>query len=82
MSKNDYPAYIDRRDEAVVSRMTKGDTYGRNQLERAYKAYTDIQNDSTAAQRAVNLFESPCMEYTGTPGSFRFVGTEEPEDIL
>ena len=82
MSESEYPAYIDRRDEEVVSRMDEGDVYGRNQLERAYKAYTDIRDSGTAGERVVSLFESPCMEYTGTPGSFKFVGVAEPEEIL
>ena len=74
MDQTEYPAYIDRRDAEVVSRMTVGETCGAREVEKAYKILTDIRNDSTAEQRKKALFESPCMEYTGTPGVFTFVG--------
>jgi len=82
MSENEYPVYIDRRDGEVVSRMDEGDVYGRAQLERAYKTYTDIRNDKTAEQRKNDLADSPCMEFAGTPGYFTFVGFDAEEDDL
>jgi len=82
MTESEYPAYIDRRDREVVSRMTEGKVYGHNQLVRAYKAYTDIRNDDTAGDRVVSLFQSPCMEFAGTPGQFVFIGTDTEDDIL
>jgi len=77
-----YPAYIDRRDAEVVSRMEKGTTYPVGKIETAYKRYTDIRNDRTAEQRKNDLADSPCMEFTGTPGYFTFVGFDDAEDVL
>ena len=74
MDQTEYPPYIDRRDAEVVSRMEQGTAYGAREVEKTYKRFTDIRNDRTAKQRKKSLFESPCMEYTGTPGSFTFVG--------
>jgi hypothetical protein len=76
----DYPAYIDRRDAQVVSRMAEGETYGVRKIEAAYKRYTDIRNDRTAEQRKNDLVNSPCMEFAGTPGFFTFTGTDATEE--
>lgn len=70
----DYPMYIDRRDEEVVKRFEQDSVYRSTTIKRMYKRYTDIRRDKTAEERKNNLFDSPCMEYTGTPGSFIFVG--------
>jgi len=75
------PSYIDDYDEPVVTRLEEGEVYLSTQLERAYKQYTSITKDRRAEQRKKNLFDSPCMEYTGTPGKFRFVGLQEA-DVL
>jgi len=75
------PSYIDDYDEPVVTRLEEGEVYSAIQLDRAYKQYTAITNDGRAEQRRKNLFDSPCMEYTGTPGKFRFIGLEEV-DVL
>jgi len=82
MSERSYPAYIDRRDEEIVSRMTIGEVYGSGQLVTAYKRYTDIRKDTTAEERKNNLFDSPCMEFTGTPGYFEFVGFDNTDNLL
>lgn len=74
---NDYPIYIDRRDAAVVKQLEKNKVYGAAHIERLYKQHTDIRQNSTSKQRKNNLFESPCMKYTGTPGNFEFVGFED-----
>jgi len=81
MSKEDYPAYIDRRDAEIVGRMSKGDIYSDRQLTKAYKRYTDIRRNPTANQRKNDLFDSPCMEYVSI-GRYRFVGFDNTQDLL
>jgi len=75
MSDPTHPAYLDRRDMAVVSEMEIGDVYGSSQVRRAYKHYTDINADATAERRQRALFKSPCMELR-KPGYFEFLGTD------
>lgn len=77
----DTPGYIDRYDEPIVERLEVGEVYSSKQIQRAYKSYTPIASDKTVIERKNNLFNSPCMEFTGTSGNFEFVGLQEA-DVL
>jgi len=78
----EYPMYIDRRDEKVVERMQVDKTYGARDVQEAYIRFTDICREKTAQDRKKALFNSPCMEFTGTPGYFVFVGFNQDGDSL
>lgn len=75
---DDYPMYIDRRDEAVVEQLEVGKVYGVTRIKKLYKQRTDIRQESTAKERKNNLVNSPAFENTGI-GWFRYVGVEDDE---
>lgn len=77
---NDYPAYIDRYDVEVVSRMDIETIYHIETIRKAYKEYTEISRDRTAKERTESLVKSPAFENTGI-GRFRYIGCME-SDIL
>lgn len=71
---NDYPAYIDRRDAAVIEQLTEGETYRVNEIKELYKTHTDIRREATARERKKTLLQSPCFECESV-GWFTYTGT-------
>lgn len=67
------PAYIDRRDKAVIEALIPGEVYSVTQITKLYKLRTDIRNDRTAKDRKNTLIDTPAFENVDI-GVFRYLG--------
>jgi DNA-dependent RNA polymerase auxiliary subunit epsilon len=76
MTDREYPAYIDRRDAAVVEQLSEGQEYNVQYITSLYKTYTDIRKERTAKQRKKNLVQSPAFECVGI-GRFVYTGVDQ-----